>query len=59
MRFPKVVLPYLLWKPIHDAFFIYTIAKHGWIDRESSCLAIAADASIMRGWPFVQGNVAN
>ena len=44
---PKVLLPYPLWKPIHDAVFIYIIAKHGWIDRESSCLTIAADASIM------------
>ena len=36
---PKVILPHPLWTPIHDAVLIYAIAKHGWIDRENSCLA--------------------
>ena len=56
---PKAALPHPLWKPIHDAVLIHAIAKHGWIDRESSCLSITADASIMWGWPFDQGNAAS
>ena len=56
---PKAALPHPLWKPIHDAVLIHAIAKHGWIDRESSCLSITAGASIMWGWPFDQGNVAS
>ena len=54
-----MTLPHPSQKSIHDAFLIHAIAKHGWIDRESSFLAITADVSIMWGWPFDQGNVTH
>ena len=49
-------LPHLLWKPSHDAVLISAIVKHGWIEQESSCRAIADDTSLKWGVPFEASN---
>jgi hypothetical protein len=44
--------PHPLWNSRHDALLIQAIASHGWIEKESSCRAIASDTTIQWGAPF-------
>jgi hypothetical protein len=48
----RSALPHPLWNLKHDAILIRAIAKHGWVDREKACRAIAEDSAIKWGFPF-------
>ena len=48
----RMALPHPLWTQKHDGVLIRAIAKHGWIDNETSCRQITKDSSIKWGFPF-------
>ena len=45
-------LPHPQWTCLHDAVLLRAVAKHGWIDRQSSVNAIANDKNVCWGPPF-------
>lgn len=51
--------PHPSWTSRHDAVLIEAIVKHGWIEHDSSCRAIADDSSIKWGAPFDDGDESN
>jgi hypothetical protein len=48
----RTTMPHPRWTTQQDAVLILAVAKHGWIDQESSCRAITDDSSIKWGPPF-------
>ena len=48
----KTIRPHDEWTSLHDAILIRAIAKHGWLDRRASCVAIVEDKTIHWGSPF-------
>ncbi|GKZ01523.1 hypothetical protein MPSEU_001102900 [Mayamaea pseudoterrestris] len=48
----KSKVPHPQWVVAHDATLICAIAKHGWIEQDASCRAIAQDSSMKWGPPF-------
>ncbi|CAB9496158.1 CHD3-type chromatin-remodeling factor PICKLE [Seminavis robusta] len=48
----RMSLPHPLWECKHDAVLIHAVAKHGWIDNDSSCRRITQDSAIRWGFPF-------
>lgn len=45
-------LPHPEWTLLHDAILIRAVTKHGWIDKQDTCLAIGNDKTIRWGGPF-------
>jgi hypothetical protein len=48
----RFLQPHPLWTSRHDAVLILAIAKHGWIEHDSSCRLITSDPEITWGPPF-------
>ena len=48
----RSALPHPEWSSFHDAVMILAIAKHGWIDHESSCRDMISDDKVRWGVPF-------
>ena len=49
---PRTTLPHPDWTLLHDAILIRAVTKHGWADKNSTCLAIGNDKTIRWGAPF-------
>jgi hypothetical protein len=47
-----IAKPHPAWEAQHDAVLIQAIAKHGWIEREETAKAVAADPDVKLGSPF-------
>lgn len=50
--------PHPQWSSKHDAVLIHAVAKHGWIENETSCRRIINDSEVTWGFPFDSGAAA-